>query len=97
MLIRERGLEIEIRKRMRGQNSNRRKVHPSGGVRDVGGVVRWDIFRRTASRRRMEKAKVRRRISRISQRVMDLMLDSLLAESDESWVIDSDASFHVTS
>ena len=40
-------------------------------VRDVGGVVRWGIFRRTTSRR-MEKVKARRKIPRISQRVMDL-------------------------
>ena len=48
--IREGGLGIDIRKRMEGRNPNWEKAHPSLGVHDVGGVVRWGIFRRTASR-----------------------------------------------
>ena len=70
MSIREGGLGIEIKIRMGGQNSNRQEVHPSQGVRDIDGIVIWGIFRRIASRR-IEKVKTRRRIPRISRRVMD--------------------------
>ena len=43
------------KKRIRGQNPNRGELHPSQRV--LGGVVRWGIFKKTVSRRRMEKTK----------------------------------------
>jgi len=43
-------------------------------VPDIGGAVRKGIFRGTTSRRRMDKAKARRKIPRMSRRVMDPML-----------------------
>jgi len=43
-------------------------------VPDVGSVVRRGIFRGAASRKRMEKAIAKRRIPRISQRVIDPLL-----------------------
>ena len=64
--------ENRDKKKMRGQNPNREEVYPSQGVLDVGGVVRWGIFKRTASRR-IEKTKARRRIPLMSRREMDMM------------------------
>ena len=53
---------------------NRGEIIPNHGVSDVSGVVKRGIFRGTATRKRMEKAKAKRKIPGMSQRVMDLML-----------------------
>ena len=50
------------------------KVFPSQRVQNVSGAVKMGIFRGTASRRKMEKEKAKRRIPHMSRRVMDLML-----------------------
>jgi len=59
---------------MANPSLNQREVIPSQGVSNVGSAVRRGIFRGPASRRMMEKAKAKRRISHMSRRVMALML-----------------------
>ena len=63
---------IKKRKRMTNPSLNQGEVISSQGVPNVG-VVKKDIFKGTGSRR-MEKAKAKRKIPRMSRRVMDLML-----------------------
>ena len=96
MSIREEDQRIKKRKRIASPNSNQGEEISSRRVSGVGGVVRRGIFREIASRKRTEKAKAKRKIPRMSRRVMDVLILSL-AGSSESWVIDSGASFRTTS
>ena len=67
---------LSVNQRGRPVNRKRKRIEnpsPNRGVLGLGGVLKRGIFRRTTSRRRMEKAKERRMTSHISQRVMDLM------------------------
>ena len=59
---------------MTDPNPNQREVIPSQRVPDVNSVLKRGILRGTASRRMMEKVKTKRKISRMSRRVIDPML-----------------------
>jgi len=61
------------REKMASPNPNQGEEIPSRGMSGVGDVVRRDIFRGTASRKKTKKAKVKRRIPCMSRRVTDPM------------------------
>ena len=60
-------LKNEIRKRMANLDLNQGEVFPNREVPGVGDAVRRGIFRGTTSRRKMEKAKSKKKISYMSQ------------------------------
>jgi len=62
-----RGRPMNREEKMTNPDPNQGEVFPNLGVPGVGGAVRSGIFRGTATRRRMEKAKAKRKIPHVTE------------------------------